>query len=379
MKNMKDNKGITLIALVITIIVLLILAGISIATLTGKNGVLTKASIAEEESKKKEYEEILILIANGLRSDKIINNWDNKTYLDEFEKEIPQEERLKDAQLIRKDDETLIVITEENYVYKINENEIKFIGIYDGKKPPDLIDSIVTFKVTPDVLWTNKDVIVEISTIIQGYMIEYSLNGTNWQDYNEPIIMKQNGVIHARLIDAVGIHGGSATKSITIIDKENPRGSLDIISTEEAITINITAEDEQSGIDKIVGKLDDGEEILIDKENKTHTFNNLQTGSTHNISIKIYDLAGNILTLNDTATTKMVKWFVHDGKIIDSTCTLVGQNRGTFQESVDNVRIIIYPGWDYQPAGLYWELDEVRLRSSSCYGVCQKMDRFSTK
>ena len=38
----EDNFGITLIALVITIIVLLILAGVAIATLTGENGVLTK-------------------------------------------------------------------------------------------------------------------------------------------------------------------------------------------------------------------------------------------------------------------------------------------------------------------------------------------------
>ena len=37
-----NNKGITLIALVITIIVLLILAGVSIAMLTGKNGILTQ-------------------------------------------------------------------------------------------------------------------------------------------------------------------------------------------------------------------------------------------------------------------------------------------------------------------------------------------------
>ena len=40
---MKNNKGITLIALVITIIVLLILAGISIAMLTGENGILTNS------------------------------------------------------------------------------------------------------------------------------------------------------------------------------------------------------------------------------------------------------------------------------------------------------------------------------------------------
>ena len=47
---MKKNKGITLIALVITIIVLLILAGISIATLTGENGLLTKANKAKEQT-----------------------------------------------------------------------------------------------------------------------------------------------------------------------------------------------------------------------------------------------------------------------------------------------------------------------------------------
>ena len=42
---------ITLIALVITIIILLILAGISIAMLTGENGILTKASTAKDETR----------------------------------------------------------------------------------------------------------------------------------------------------------------------------------------------------------------------------------------------------------------------------------------------------------------------------------------
>jgi len=58
------NKGITLIALIITIIVLLILAGISIATLTGDNGILSKAQEAKtkhEEEAKKEEERIQVL------------------------------------------------------------------------------------------------------------------------------------------------------------------------------------------------------------------------------------------------------------------------------------------------------------------------------
>lgn len=41
-KGIKKNKGITLIALVITIIVLLILAGVTISTLTGDNRIVNK-------------------------------------------------------------------------------------------------------------------------------------------------------------------------------------------------------------------------------------------------------------------------------------------------------------------------------------------------
>ena len=43
----KENKGITLIALVITVIVLLILAGVSISMLTGNNSIITKAGEAK--------------------------------------------------------------------------------------------------------------------------------------------------------------------------------------------------------------------------------------------------------------------------------------------------------------------------------------------
>ena len=47
---MRNQRGITLIALVITIIVLLILAGVSIAMLTGDNGILKNADTAAEET-----------------------------------------------------------------------------------------------------------------------------------------------------------------------------------------------------------------------------------------------------------------------------------------------------------------------------------------
>ena len=67
---MRNNKGITLIALVITIIVLLILAGVSIAMLTGNNGILTQADNAQTASLKAEAEEAVKMAINEIMTDK---------------------------------------------------------------------------------------------------------------------------------------------------------------------------------------------------------------------------------------------------------------------------------------------------------------------
>ena len=68
--KVKTNKGITLIALVITIIVLLILAGVTIAMLTGNNGILTKVKEAKEKTKQAEQEETYALesVLNSINS-----------------------------------------------------------------------------------------------------------------------------------------------------------------------------------------------------------------------------------------------------------------------------------------------------------------------
>ena len=57
-KKFMKNKGITLIALVITIIVLLILAGVTIASLSGDNGILKRAVEGKDRTKIAEIEEM---------------------------------------------------------------------------------------------------------------------------------------------------------------------------------------------------------------------------------------------------------------------------------------------------------------------------------
>ena len=56
-EKLKGRNGITLIALVITIIVLLILAGVTIASITGENGILSKATNARDNNAKASAEE----------------------------------------------------------------------------------------------------------------------------------------------------------------------------------------------------------------------------------------------------------------------------------------------------------------------------------
>ena len=57
----ENNRGITLIALVITIIILLILAGVTLATLTGDNGIITRATEARISTELSAYKEELEL------------------------------------------------------------------------------------------------------------------------------------------------------------------------------------------------------------------------------------------------------------------------------------------------------------------------------
>ncbi len=66
---MKNQKGITLIALVITIIVLLILAGIAIAMLTGDNGIITNAQKARSNTAYREADEQMRLAYMAVRTE----------------------------------------------------------------------------------------------------------------------------------------------------------------------------------------------------------------------------------------------------------------------------------------------------------------------
>ena len=72
----KKERGITLIALVVTIIVLIVLAGISINLVFGNLGIITKEKEAKEENLKQTAKEVMNLKITSIQ---IENYTENKT------------------------------------------------------------------------------------------------------------------------------------------------------------------------------------------------------------------------------------------------------------------------------------------------------------
>ena len=62
MKNIKSERAITLVALVITIIILIILAGISLNMLLGENGLVERTKTAKQETLIAQYKEKIDLL-----------------------------------------------------------------------------------------------------------------------------------------------------------------------------------------------------------------------------------------------------------------------------------------------------------------------------
>ena len=102
--KIRNNRGITLIALVVTIVVLLILAGVSLAMLRGENGIISKAQKSARETRlAKTKESISLEISDAMINEAIKGN---KTLTDEQLKDIVNKygEMDEDGDTIHTDD-----------------------------------------------------------------------------------------------------------------------------------------------------------------------------------------------------------------------------------------------------------------------------------
>ena len=130
-KNIENKQtGITLIALVITIIVLLILAGVSIAMITGNNGILTQANQAKENTKVATAKEKVQLEAAG--------SLDNTGVFskEKFKENLKENLKLTDSDIVDNADGTMTVkIDGYDVTVDGTTGRVTGIAISNGKPP----------------------------------------------------------------------------------------------------------------------------------------------------------------------------------------------------------------------------------------------------
>ena len=187
------TQGITLIALVVTIIILLILAGITIGTLLGENGIITRATKAREEYKIAEAKEKLSLVLLDAGIEKRANiKYNQDAFLDKFIKDNLEGSKIRgDIAIV------------DGYAFNLDRSVPK-IGEYLGKEEelvfPDLIvntqisdnkDSAIITIVTQE----KKNGISKIEVILDGDVVHTYDNYNNTKDeITESYTTDKNGV-----------------------------------------------------------------------------------------------------------------------------------------------------------------------------------------
>lgn len=154
----KKSKGITLIALVITIIVILILAGVSIATLSGENGLINKTIHAKNSQDAGEIKDKVNLAQMALRIDGKAENATNiKNYLTEN-----NEFNEEDITITSKDDHIAIL--------KVKDVEFEFpkgiVTIYFQKGENWTSNNIYAY------IWKGENTSLEVVAAWPGQQME---------------------------------------------------------------------------------------------------------------------------------------------------------------------------------------------------------------
>ena len=266
-----QNKGITLIALVVTIVVLLILAGITIGLVFGPNGVVKKAQEAANKT-----------------NEAVINEQ-----------------------------------VQMNSVTSTIENMLNGIGGGSSGTPEEpLPEGAVQFS---PVEWKNGQASTIITTTETGYTLQYQIGGIteeNWIDTTsgyEITGLTLGQTVYGRLFNGTE---GSKTADITVEDLIKPNATIDLSGTTAettgSVTATVTFTDNESGLNITGSKWDyntNAGAMGEDESSYTNSFTNnnnpqaitlrTTTTGTYYLHVLTVDNAGNKAeTISDAITVK---------------------------------------------------------------------------
>ena len=296
MKKTKENKAITLVALVITIIILLILSGIAISTIGGENGLIIKVKLGKERYAISEAKEKLELEIANLQIEQ-----------QEKGEELKKEDLPKmnnDEIDVRDTTNFPVEVICKNYKFKIDDKfEVQYVGEADG--------TVITYTTGPEG-YTNKDKItvkIKITNTVGIKKIEYPDKSNELECNGKKNIaidydVNKNGVYVFKIID---INNKETIKEIIIqqFDKNNPiinNINIENVTISE-LTIKVDAKDEEStneniksGIEKYeyyIKSNSDNEYTKYESTENQYTVSNLKPDTEYTIYVIVYDNAQN--------------------------------------------------------------------------------------
>ncbi len=333
----KKKSGVTIIALTVTIIVLLILAGVSISILTGDNPIIGKSQESKKEAEIMQYQEKLEV----LKQLEYTNNYttDVAQFLNNYAKVVEDDVMFKGNKGIIPDVENSLVtvITKEGYKFEVTFDDVIYVGD-ENDNDSNINDIRLTISVMPTD-WTNQKVKVKILANTNELIKQYSTDeGKNWRKYEQDIEIQDNGTaVWARAINNNNEITKTITKKIDNIDRLAPNSFVvKTTNTSNSITVEGTTTDQEAttkdGKSDIRGykfSKDNGVNWTDIKAEGKYTFEDLKLGVTYQIKVKAIDKAGNEV---ETSTK--------DVTIKEDEYTLtIAPNGGTWNNSTENSTI----------------------------------------
>ena len=300
MKNIiKKQSGITLIALVITIVVLIILAGVAINLTLSQNGIFNKATQAREkysaaEAKERLEQEILNIQIEAVKEGKEFSLKYLNEKLDKTKYEI-----ILDAE----ENPTIEVIKEINSNFYLTvDSELNIIKVEEKEPKPQYIKF-------GEVTWENGKASITLTTKENG-TIEYKVGENGVYVAGTTISNLNNGdMVYARINN-----NGTFTdeQTIKIEDKIQPEEFKIEISniTSESVQLSGSTTDNQTGIKDYTYVVATGDTIVKEIKNQTiteYTIDGLESATEYIVYMLAYDNAGNVRKSNEKIVTTEVR------------------------------------------------------------------------
>ena len=171
----KEEKGITLIVLIVTVILLVILTSVVVAQITGDEGIITSTEVATEEYSYIQYKEQIEQLVQGIIMKDSLNG--NTTTVTSIAEEILKESWIKSA-ISNEEAKDIIVTVEKGYMYQVYYDEeagiqgVENVGTDDGVSLPTLTATYNKENYTITANATSEDGILKIELIYKGEVVQ---------------------------------------------------------------------------------------------------------------------------------------------------------------------------------------------------------------